>query len=50
MLPVFSGLVQRLAVFAVGFAAGVLLWGLLPLPMLAGFALTQFGYLACRKS
>lgn len=50
MLPVFSGLVQRLLVFAAGFAVGVLVWGLLPLPMLAGFALTQFGYLACRKS
>jgi hypothetical protein len=50
MLPVFSGLVQRLLVFAVGFAVGVSLWSLLPLPLLAGFALTQFGYLACRKS
>ncbi len=50
MLPVFSGLVQRLIVFAAGFAGGVLLWGLLPLPILAGFALTQFGYLACRES
>ena len=50
MLPVFSGLVQRLLVFAAGFAVGALVWGLLPLPMLAGFALTQFGYLACRKS
>jgi len=50
MLPVFSGLVQRLIVFAAGFSGGVLLWGLLPLPMLAGFALTQLGYLACRKS
>jgi len=50
MLPVFSGLVQRLIVFSAGFAAGVLWWGLLPLPILAGFALTQSGYLACRKS
>jgi hypothetical protein len=50
MLPVFSGLLQRLTVFAAGFAAGVLLWGLLPLSILAGFALTQLGYLACRKS
>ncbi len=49
MLPIFSGLVQRLIVFAAGFAAGMWL-GLLPLPMLAGFTLTQFGYLACRKS
>lgn len=50
MLPVFSGLVQRLIVFAAGFAVGVLYWGLLPLPLLVGFALTQFGYLACRRS
>jgi hypothetical protein len=50
MLPVFSGLVQRLIVFVAGFSAGVLFWGLLPLPLLAGYALTQFGYLACRES
>jgi hypothetical protein len=48
MLPVFSGLVQRLLVFAAGFAGGVLLLSLLPLPLLAGFALAQAGYLACR--
>ena len=50
MLPVFSGLVQRLIVFAAGFSAGVLLLGLLPIPLLAGFALAQAGYLACRAS
>ena len=50
MLPVFSGLLQRLAVFAAGFAGGVLLWGLLPLPILIGFALAQLGYLACKMS
>lgn len=50
MLPVFSGLAQRLIVFAAGFAGGVLLWGLLPLPILIGFALAQLGYLACKMS
>jgi hypothetical protein len=50
MLPVFSGLVQRLIVFAAGFTGGVLLWGLLPLPILIGFALAQLGYLACKMS
>jgi len=50
MLPVFSGLLQRMTVFAAGFSGGVLLFGLLPLPILAGFALAQLGYLACRMS
>ncbi len=48
MVPVFTGLIQRLAVFAGGFSAGIMLMGLLPLPILIGFALTQLGYLACK--
>ena len=48
MLPVFSGLVQRLTIFAAGFAGGVLIAGLSPLPLLIGFLLAQLGYLACR--
>jgi len=48
MLPVFSGLIQRLIVFAGGFSAGVLILNLSPLPILIGFALTQTGYLACK--
>jgi hypothetical protein len=48
MLPIFSGLIQRLLVFAGGFVSGILLWGLLPLPLMIGFALAQAGYLACR--
>ncbi len=48
MLPVFSGLIQRLIVFAGGFSAGVILLDLQPLPIVIGFALAQFGYLACK--
>ena len=48
MLPVFSGLLQRVFVFAAGFAGGVLLLGLPPLPVIVGFVLVQLGYLACR--
>ena len=48
MLPVFSGLIQRLIVFAGGFSAGVIILSLSPLPIVIGFALAQFGYLACR--
>ena len=50
MLPVFSGLLQRVIVFAAGFAGGVLLLGLPPLPVIAGFILVQLGYLACKMS
>ena len=50
MLPVFSGLLQRIFVFAAGFAGGVLLLGLPPLPVIAGFVLVQLGYLACKMS
>jgi len=48
MLPVFSGLLQRLILFAAGFSGGVLMLGLPPLLILAGFAITQIGYLACK--
>jgi len=48
MLPVFSGLIQRLMMFAAGFSGGVLILNLSPLPILIGFALTQTGYLACK--
>lgn len=48
MLPVFSGLIQRLLVFAAGFSGGVIMLSLSPLPIVVGFALAQFGYLACR--
>lgn len=48
MLPIFSGLIQRLMVFAAGFAAGVVWLSLAPLPILIGFILAQFGYLACK--
>lgn len=48
MLPVFSGLIQRLLLFAAGFSGGVLLLSLSPLSMLIGFGLTQAGYLACK--
>lgn len=48
MLPVFSGLIQRLIVFAGGFSAGVMILSLQPLPIIIGFALAQFGYLACK--
>ena len=50
MLPVFSGLLQRIFVFAAGFAGGVMLLGLPPLPVIAGFVLVQLGYLACKMS
>ena len=50
MLPVFSGLLQRIFVFAAGFVGGVLLLGLPPLPVIAGFVLAQLGYLACKMS
>ncbi len=48
MLPVFSGLIQRLILFAAGFSGGVVILNLLPLPILIGFAITQIGYLACK--
>ena len=48
MLPIFSGLIQRLIVFAAGFASGVVLFSLAALPILIGFGLTQTGYLACK--
>lgn len=48
MAPVFSGLVQRLIVFAAGFSGGVILMSLSPLPIVFGFALAQLGYLACK--
>ncbi|MEE9448188.1 MAG: ATP synthase subunit I [Arenicellales bacterium] len=47
MLPVYSGFVQRLVLFACGFFIGVSILALLPLPLLLGFILSQFGYLAC---
>lgn len=50
MLPVFSGLLQRIFAFAAGFAGGVLILGLMPLAILIGFALVQLGYLACKMS
>ena len=48
MLPGFSGLIQRLIVFAGGFSAGVIMLSLQPLPIITGFALAQFGYLASK--
>lgn len=48
MLPVFSGLIQRLVVFAAGFSGGILLFNLAPLPILIAFGLAQLGYLACK--
>lgn len=48
MMPVFTGLVQRIVLFAAGFASGVVLLGLLPIPVLIGFGLAQTGYLACK--
>ena len=48
MLPVFSGLIQRLIVFAGGFSTGVIVLSLQPLSIVIGFALAQFGYLACK--
>lgn len=50
MLPVFSGLVQRLLVFATGILVGVLLLQLLPLYILVGFIVLQLGYLACKMT
>ena len=50
MLPVFSGLLQRIFVFAAGFTGGVLVLGLMPLPIIVGFVLVQLGYLACKMS
>ena len=48
MVPVFTGLVQRLFVFAAGFASAVIVLKLLPLPILIGFAVAQIAYLACK--
>ena len=48
MLPVFSGLLQRLIVFAAGFSGGVVILSLSPLPIVVGFGLAQLGYLACK--
>ena len=48
MLPVYFGLMQRLIVFSAGFAVGVVGLGLMPLPVIAGFAVLQLGYLACK--
>ncbi len=48
MLPLLSGWVQRLILFAASLTIGVVQFGLLPLGMVTGFVLTQIGYLACR--
>ena len=50
MLPVFSGLLSRIFVFAAGFAGGVLVLGMAPLAVIAGYAFVQLGYLACKMS
>ena len=50
MAPVFTGLVQRLALFAGGMLAGITILHLLPLYILIGFIILQLGYLACRMT
>ncbi len=47
MLPLFSGLIQRLLLFALGVVFGVTVLHLLPLYLLIGFIVLQVGYLAC---
>lgn len=50
MFPVFSGLLLRIFVFAAGFAGSVLVLGMAPLLVIAGYVLVQLGYLACKMS
>ena len=50
MLPVFSGLIQRLVLFSAGMLVGILVFHLLPLYILTGFIVLQLGYLACKMT
>jgi len=50
MLPVFSGLIQRLFLFSAGMLVGIVLLHLLPLYILIGFIILQAGYLACKMT
>ena len=49
VMAMYLGAAQRFAVAAVGFALGIGWLGLAPLPMIAAFALAQFGYAIAAK-
>lgn len=49
VLAMYMGAAQRFLIAAVGFALGIGALGLDPLPMIAAFAIAQFGYAVAAK-